>query len=73
MKKGEKPKKRLWMMLDKDGLPLVVADSAVELAAKTGEKVNRIYSAVSHQEKRGYTPSGTRRPQKWAAVDDDDY
>lgn len=27
-------------------------------------------SDYSIQEKRGYTPLGTRRPQKWAAVDD---
>lgn len=58
------------MMLDRDGLPMVTAGSAVELAELTGENVNNIYSAVSHQNKRGYEPMGTRRPQKWAAVDD---
>ncbi len=60
-------RKRIWMELDREGLPVATADSAGELAEITGVKAVTIRSAVSHQDKRGYKDR-LRRPKRWAAV-----
>jgi hypothetical protein len=66
-------KVRIWMLLDRDGLPVVTADSAGELARITGGSEGSIRSAVSHAKKRKEPSAGHgRRPRKWDAVDIDD-
>ena len=47
--------KRLFLKVtnDKYELPLVVADSAAELAKRTGTTQTNIYSAISHTKTRG--------------------
>ena len=47
---------RIWMQVSKDEieLPLVVADTAEELARKTGKKANTIASAIIKARQKGY-------------------
>lgn len=57
-KKGSRSKKpkNLWVYVSDDELelPLVVTDTAKELADKVGVDKNTIVSAISHARTRGY-------------------
>lgn len=48
----------LWLKVtnDKYELPLIVADSAKELAEQLGKRTNNIYSAISKARRRGKNP-----------------
>ncbi len=64
--------KRIWMELDREGYPVKIAGSASELARMTGAKSVTIRSAVSHQDRRGSRTTIIGRPQRWAAVPEEE-
>lgn len=64
-------KRIIWMMvtMDKFELPLVVADTAAELAQKCGTTENCIYSTVSHLDRGDLKTAKFRRVE--VDLDDD--
>lgn len=62
--------KRMFMELDKDGLPVRTAYSAGELARLAGVRENTINCAISHYKRKhkdNRSPRG--RKQRWCVVD----
>ncbi len=60
--------KYVWMEIDRDGMPIAIADTAKELAIITKSNPSTIRSAVSYQRKR-VKKKDTGRPRKWTAVE----
>lgn len=63
---------KVYMRLDKDGLPTAIADSIEELAEITGERACNIRSSISHQKKRKEPLHAKHRPKKWDVVEIDE-